>query len=92
MGTEYGAQAVGLKDAGKLAAGALADIVLYDMKNTMWCPRHNLVSLLAYSARSSSVDTVLVAGRVLMENHELKTLDEERILFEAQRCADRLTK
>ncbi|WP_029544091.1 amidohydrolase [Selenomonas sp. AB3002] len=92
MGTEYGAQAVGLKDAGKLAAGALADIVLYDMKNTMWCPRHNLVSLLVYSARSSSVDTVLVAGRVLMENHELKTLDEERILFEAQRCADRLTK
>ncbi|MBQ7498627.1 MAG: amidohydrolase [Selenomonas sp.] len=92
MGTEYGAQAVGLKDAGKLAAGALADIVLYDMKNTMWCPRHNLVSLLAYSARSSSVDTVLVAGRVLMEKHEIKTLDEERILFEAQRCADRLTK
>jgi 5-methylthioadenosine/S-adenosylhomocysteine deaminase len=92
MGTEYGAQAVGIKDAGRLEAGALADIVLYDMKNTMWCPRHNLVSLLAYSARSSSVDTVLVAGKVLMENHELKTLDEERILFEAQRCADRLTK
>jgi len=32
-----------------------------------------------------------VAGKVLMENHELKTLDEERIRFEAQRCADRLT-
>ena len=92
MGTEYGAQAVGIKDAGRLEAGALADIVLYDMKNTMWCPRHNLVALLAYSARSSSVDTVLVAGKVLMENHEIKTLDEERILFEAQRCADRLTK
>lgn len=92
MGTEYGAQAVGLKDVGRLEAGALADIVLFDLNNVMWCPRHNLVSLLAYSARSSSVDTVLVAGKVLMEKHELKTLDEERILFEAQRCADRLTK
>ena len=92
MGTEYSAQAVGLKDAGRLEAGALADIVLFDLNNVMWCPRHNLVSLLAYSARSSSVDTVLVAGKVLMEKHELKTLDEERILFEAQRCADRLTK
>lgn len=91
MGTEYSAQAVGLKDAGRLEAGALADIVLFDLNNLMWCPRHNLVSLLAYSARSSSVDTVLVAGKVLMENHELKTLDEERIRFEAQRCADRLT-
>ena len=92
MGTEYSAQAVGLKDAGRLEAGALADIVLFDLNNVMWCPRHNLVSLLAYSARSSSVDTVLVAGKVLMEKHELKTLDEERIRFEAQRCADRLTK
>ena len=92
MGTEYSAQAVGLKDAGRLEAGALADIVLFDLNDLMWCPRHNLVSLLAYSARSSSVDTVLVAGKVLMEKHELKTLDEERIRFEAQRCADRLTK
>jgi 5-methylthioadenosine/S-adenosylhomocysteine deaminase len=58
----------------------------------MWCPRHNLVSLLAYSARSSTVDTVMAAGKVLMESRELKTLDEERIIFEAQRCADRLTK
>jgi 5-methylthioadenosine/S-adenosylhomocysteine deaminase len=33
---------------------------------------------------------VLVAGKVLMEKGELKTLDEERIMFEAQRCADRL--
>ena len=31
-------------------------------------------------------------GRILMENGELKTLDEERILFEAQKVADRLTK
>lgn len=92
MGTEYGARAVGLKEAGRLEAGAMADIVLFDLNNVMWCPRHNLVSLLAYSARSSTVDTVMVAGKVLMESRELKTLDEERIIFEAQRCADRLTK
>ena len=91
MGTEYGAQAVGLKDTGKLAAGQQADIALISLQNTAFCPKHNLVSLLAYSARSTAVDTLLVAGRVLMEKGELKTLDEERIMFEAQRCADRLT-
>ena len=42
------------------------------------------------SAHSAAVDTLLVAGKVLMEKGELKTLDEERIMFEAQRCADRL--
>ena len=91
MGTEYGAQAVGLKDTGKLAAGQQADIALISLQNTAFCPKHNLVSLLAYSARSTAVDTLLVAGKVLMEKGELKTLDEERIMFEAQRCADRLT-
>ena len=34
----------------------------------------------------------MVDGSILMENGELKTLDEERILFEAQKVADRLTK
>lgn len=92
MGTENGAKAIGLKDVGRLAAGQQADIVLLDMQGPMWCPRHNLVSILAYSARSTSVSTVMVAGKVLMEKYELKTLDEERILAEAQRCAERLTK
>ena len=55
-------------------------------------PCHNPVSLLAYSAKSSSVDMVMVDGRLLMENGVIKTLDEERILFEAQKVADRLTK
>ena len=90
MGTEYGARAVGLKDTGKLAAGQQADIVLISLQHSMFCPRHNLTSLLAYSGRSGSVDTVLVAGKVLLEKGEVKTLDEERILFEAQRCAERL--
>ncbi|MBQ7249620.1 MAG: amidohydrolase family protein, partial [Deltaproteobacteria bacterium] len=91
MGTEYGAKAIGLKDTGRLAVGQQADIALISLRSTAFCPKHNLVSLLAYSASSSTVDTLLVAGRVLMEKGELKTLDEERILFEAQRCADRLT-
>ncbi len=90
MGTEYGAQAVGLKDTGKLAPGQQADIALISLQNTAFCPKHNLVSLLAYSAHSAAVDTLLVAGKVLMEKGELKTLDEERIMFEAQRCADKL--
>ena len=87
---KYGAQAVGLKDTGKLAPGQQADIALISLQNTAFCPKHNLVSLLAYSAHSAAVDTLLVAGKVLMEKGELKTLDEERIMFEAQRCADRL--
>lgn len=92
MGTEYGAAAIGIKDIGKLETGFKADITLFDTNSAAWFPRHNLVSQLVYSANASSVDTVICDGRVIMENKELKTLDEERILFEAQRSADRLTK
>ena len=92
MGTEYGAQALSLHDVGRLQTGDKADIVLFSMHGAAWTPCYNPVSLLAYAAKSSSVDTVMVDGKLLMENGALMTLDEERILFEAQKVADRLTK
>lgn len=92
MGTEYGALAAGFKNVGKIAAGFKADITLFNMQGPAWYPRHDIVSLLVYAANSSSVDTVICDGRVLMEKNELKTLDEERIIFEANRCAERLVK
>lgn len=91
MGMEEGARAVGIKNLGRLEKGALADIVLLDMSGAEWCPKFDLVSLLAYSASSRSVDTVMVNGRVLMEKRELLSLDEERICYKANRCAMRIS-
>ncbi len=91
MGMEEGARAVGIKNLGRLEKGALADIVLLDMSRAEWCPKFDLVSLLAYSASSRSVDTVMANGRVLMEKRELLSLDEERICYEANRCAMRIS-
>ena len=81
LATENGAKAVGLENTGRIEKGYKADIVLYDMKSVEWQPRYNPISLLVYSANSSSVDTVIVDGKVLMEHSELKTLDEEKIIF-----------
>ncbi|MBE6095922.1 MAG: amidohydrolase [Schwartzia succinivorans] len=91
MGTEYGAKAVGLKNLGKIEAGCQADVVLFDMGGAAWTPKFDLVSLLVYAASSADVDTVMVAGRLLMEKKRLLTLDEERVLFEANRCAERIS-
>jgi 5-methylthioadenosine/S-adenosylhomocysteine deaminase len=92
MGTEYGAKAVGIDKLGRLEAGCKADITLFNMNSPAWFPRNNLVSLLVYAANSGSVDTVICNGKVIMENNEIKTVDEERICYEAQRCAERLLK
>ena len=91
LGTENGAKALGLEGVGRIEKGYKADIVLYDMKNAEWQPRYNPISLLVYSANSSSVDTVIVNGEVLMEHGELKTLDEEKIIFNFNQCFHRLT-
>ena len=40
MGTEYGAEAVGLKKLGRLEEGFKADITLFDMNSAAWYPRH----------------------------------------------------
>lgn len=90
MGTEYGARALGLEpEIGTLAAGKKADLILIDLNKPHFFPRFNRLSSLVYSAQASDVKTVLCDGRILMEDHEIKVLDEERILFEADRAADR---
>lgn len=91
MGTEYGAKAAGLKNVGKIEVGYKADIILFDTSGVDWQPCYNPVSLLVYSANSSSVDTVIVDGKILMQNRELKTLDEEKIIAEFNKAANRLT-
>ena len=90
MGTEEGAKAVGFKNIGKIEKDYKADIVLWDMSGVEWQPNYNPISLLVYSANNSSADTVIVAGKILMQNRELKTLDEEKIISEFNSCANRL--
>ncbi|MBR0261606.1 MAG: amidohydrolase [Selenomonadaceae bacterium] len=91
MATENGAKALGLQNVGRLEEGCKADIVLWDMSGVEWQPNYNPASLLAYSANSSAVDTVIVDGKILMQGRELKTLDEEKILSEFNSCVKRLT-
>ena len=90
MGTEYGAKSLNLDKVGKIEAGYKADIVLYDTTKAHWHPNFNPVSLLIYSANSADTDTVIVDGKVLMENKTLSTIDEEKVYFEVDKCVKRL--
>lgn len=92
MATKNGMEILGWKDSGVIKEGYKADIVILDLNKPHFYPRHNLISHLVYSASSADVDTVIVDGKVLMEKRELKTLDEERIKFEAEKRAFDLIK
>src|SRR5699024_10184567 len=72
-------------EIGSLEVGKKADLILVDMDKPHFYPIHNIVSALAYSAQASDVETVIVNGRIIMEDYYIKTVDEERIIFETEK-------
>jgi len=91
LGTANGAKALGLdKTTGVLAPGYHADITLLETHAPHWFPKHDRVSLLAYAANAGDVHTVMVDGRILVDNHQLTTIDEEKMMAEVQARGMRL--
>jgi 5-methylthioadenosine/S-adenosylhomocysteine deaminase len=92
MLTREGARAMGLGGVtGELRVGLAADITLVRRDAPHAQPLHDPAATLLYSARASDVDTVIVAGQVLMRGRRLLTIDRRRVLREAARRAGRLT-
>ncbi len=80
IATINGAKALGLaKETGSLEVGKKADIAILDLKTPSLTPRNNLIAGLSYSANGSEVETVIIDGKVTMENRKVLTLDEELV-------------
>lgn len=91
LATMGGARAIGLEEEiGSITPGKAADLVLVDLAHPRLCPQHDVVSLLAYSAQDGDVHTVIVAGRVVVRDRRVLTVDEEAVRREAQARARRL--
>lgn len=85
MAVNNGAKALGFGDEiGEIKTGMKADLIFIDTDRLNYIPENNIISALAYSSNSQDVDTVIVDGKVLMENKELKTIDEEKVKFMAR--------
>lgn len=90
MATVNGAKVLGFDELGKLSVGQQADIVLWNMHKPYWYPRHNKLSLLVYAANSGDADTVIVNGKVVLQNGSMTLFDEEKIYAEANLRAQKL--
>jgi atrazine chlorohydrolase/5-methylthioadenosine/S-adenosylhomocysteine deaminase/melamine deaminase len=72
MATIDGARALGMEaDIGSLEVGKKADLAVVDLSHPRMRPLHNVASALVYQASGAEVDTVVVDGRVLLEDGEL---------------------
>ncbi len=86
IATAGGAKALGLEGVtGELREGLAADIILVDTEKPHYYPRANMIANLAYCGKSADVDTVIVNGRIVVENGKLLTLDTREICREADR-------
>ena len=80
MATLHGAAALGLeKEIGSLEAGKRADLVLYDLDVPEWRPLLDPVNSLVYAATGASVRTVLIDGRVILDEGKVTTIDETEV-------------
>jgi 5-methylthioadenosine/S-adenosylhomocysteine deaminase len=91
MATVNGAKALGFgNDTGMIKVGMKADIILLDIDKPHLHPMNDPHSAVVYSAQGADVHTVIVNGAILMENRELKTIDEEKVKFKVNSISERL--
>jgi len=85
MATMGGARALHLEDQiGSLEAGKQADILLLRTGAAHEVPIYDLAAAIVYSMNPSDVETVIIAGRVVMNDRRMLTLDEPSIIAKAK--------
>jgi cytosine/adenosine deaminase-related metal-dependent hydrolase len=89
MATRNGARAFGL-DAGVLARGKLADLVLLRRDTAAFTPLNDVTAQLVFCENGSSVDTVIVDGEVVVQAGRLTKVDEQEVLNLARAARRRL--
>jgi cytosine/adenosine deaminase-related metal-dependent hydrolase len=91
LATLQGARALGLeREIGSLEVGKRADLVLFDTRRPEWRTLFNPVNTLVYGADGRSVHTVIVDGRVVVENHRACFVDEDALIDRVQALGQRL--
>jgi len=86
MATLGGARALGMGDElGSLEAGKKADVILIDLTGAHLRPIHTIANNLVYSGSAThDVHTVIVDGKIVVEDRELLTMDAEKLLSDAE--------
>ncbi|HHY28295.1 MAG TPA: amidohydrolase [Desulfitobacterium dehalogenans] len=87
MATVDGARALGLSDLGKLAPGYKADLISINFDQPHFYPRFSIPAHLVYVAHAGDVRTVMVDGKILMQERQLMTMDIKRVCHEVERRA-----
>ena len=91
MASANGARAMGHEgELGVIREGALADLIVVDLEKPHLQPIHDLVADLVYCGKASDVETVVIDGRVVVENRRIKGLDLKELYRKISETVQRI--
>jgi 5-methylthioadenosine/S-adenosylhomocysteine deaminase len=91
MATSGAANALGRDtDLGTIEVGKKADLVLFNMHRAHLTPGFDPVATLVHAGQGSDVHTVIVDGRVVIEDGHATMVDEDQIIHDAREAGRRL--
>lgn len=89
MATINAAKSLGLdRDIGSIEAGKYADLVAVRMDSVETQPFYDVVSQLVYATGRDKVSDVWVAGKQLLNQRQLTTLDESKVIADSRQWAE----
>lgn len=96
MATASGARALGI-DSGAIEPGRKADLILVEAEMEFFDSRSpayraNLAPRMVFATNGNMVRTVIVDGRIVMEDRVIKTVDEREVAERARAAVARLTR
>ncbi|MEM4479810.1 MAG: amidohydrolase [Candidatus Bathyarchaeia archaeon] len=91
MATVGGAKALSWdSEIGSIKVGKRADLVVINFAKPHLCPVHNEVSHLVYAAKATDVETVIVNGKIVVENRRITTVKCNEVMEMAEKAKTRL--
>ena len=91
MATIEGAKVLGMeKEIGSLEPGKKADMIFIKTDKLHMCPANDVCANLVYSSNGADVESVMIDGKVIMQNRKMLNLDEKQVMRQVKKIAKRL--
>lgn len=90
--TTGGAHAIRRDDLGKITVGAKADITLLNLTDPSYIPLNSATRQVVYTEGGRGVKTVIIDGRVIIQDGRLQTMDEEALIAQIMEVVPKFQK